>query len=141
MSLRGLVLRLARSGGAGLVATLADLACLRGLAAVGVSPRVASAPALTLGTLVMFFAQKYFVFESKGRPERREIVLFGLVQAGGYVLTIALYDGALRFIPWFEAHYLVARLLVTNLVWLGYSFPLWHWVFRPRAVDKSAIRP
>jgi len=141
VSLKGLVLRLARSGGAGLVATLADLAFLRGLAGLGVAPRVASVPALTLGTIVMFFAQKYFVFESKGRPERREVVLFGLVQAGGYVLTIFLYDSALRLIPWFEAHYLVARLVVTNLVWLGYSFPLWHWVFRARAVDKSPIRP
>ncbi len=137
----GLVLRLARSGGAGLGATLAGLACLRGVAALGVSPRVASVPALTIGTVVMFFAQKYFVFESKGRPERREVVLFGLVQAAGYVLTIFLYDSALRLVPWFEAHYLVARLVVTNLVWLGYSFPLWHWVFRPRAVDKSPIRP
>lgn len=141
MSLKGIVLRLARSGGAGLVATLADLACLRALAALDVSPRVASVPALTLGTIIMFFAQKYFVFESKGRPERREIVLFGLVQAGGYGLTLLLYDAALRLIPWFEAHYLVARLVVTNLIWLGYSFPLWHWVFRPRAVDKSPIRP
>jgi putative flippase GtrA len=141
VSLKGVIIRLARSGGAGLVATLADLALLRGLAAFGVSPRVASVPALTVGTLVMFFAQKYFVFESKGRPDRREVVLFALVQAGGYGLTLGLYDAALRLLPWFEAHYLVARLVVTNLVWLGYSFPLWHWVFRPRAVDKSPIRP
>jgi putative flippase GtrA len=141
MSVKALVLRLARSGGAGIVATLADLALLRGLAALGVAPRVASVPALTLGTLVMFFAQKYFVFESKGRPARREILLFTLVQAGGYALTLFLYDSALRLSPWFESHYLVARLVVTNVVWLGYSFPLWHWVFRPRAVDKSPIRP
>jgi len=140
--MRDLALRLARSGGAGALAAGADLLTLTVLSELfAVEPRIASAPALTLGTIVMFFGQKYLAFRSSGRPSTRELVLFALVQAGGYGITLAAYDCALRFVPWFEVHYVLARLIVTNLVWLGYSFPLWHWVFRPRAVDKTPIRP
>jgi len=140
--MRSLLLRLVRSGGAGAVATVADLLALTILKeGFGVPPEVASVPALTIGTLIMFFAQKHFVFQSKGGSVARELVLFGVVQAGGYVLTLVGYDAALRFVPWLAAHYVVARLVVTNLVWVAYSFPLWHWVFRARAVDKPLIRP
>jgi len=140
--MRSLLLRLVRSGGAGAVATVADLLTLTILKeGFGVPPQVASVPALTLGTLIMFFAQKHFVFRSKGGSVGRELVLFGLVQAGGYVLTLWGYDAALRFVPWLAVHYVLARLVITNLVWVGYSFPLWHWVFRARAVDKPPVRP
>jgi putative flippase GtrA len=134
--------RLLRSGGAGALAAGTDLATLGALSELaGVSPRVASIPALTLGTVVMFFAQKYLAFQSRAKASGRELVLFALVQAGGYGLTLFGYDAALRFVPWLAGHYVIARIIVTNVVWLAYSFPLWHWVFRPRAVDKSLIRP
>jgi len=134
--------RLVRSGGAGALAAGTDLATLTALSELaGVSPRIASVPALTLGTIVMFFAQKYLAFQSRAAPSGRELVLFALVQAGGYGLTLLGYDAALRFVPWLGGHYVVARMIVTNLVWLAYSFPLWHYVFRARAVDKPLIRP
>ena len=140
--MRDLALRRVRSGGAGALAAGADLLTLTVLSELfAVGPRSASAPALTVGTVVMFFAQKYLAFRSTGRPSPRELVLFVLVQAGGYGLTLVAYDFALRFVPWLEVHYVLARLAITNLVWLGYSFPLWHWVFRPRAVDKPSIHP
>jgi len=140
--MRDLVIRLARSGGAGALAAGTDLVTLTVLCELfGVEPRVASVPALTLGTVAMFFAQKYLAFQSTARPSARELVLFTLVQAGGYGLTLLGYDLALRLVPWLAVHYVLARLAVTNLVWLGYSFPLWHWVFRGPAVDKPPARP
>jgi putative flippase GtrA len=140
--MRGVVIRLVRSGGAGALAAGADLVTLTAQSELfGIAPRIASVPALTLGTIVMFFAQKYLAFQSTSKPSARELVLFALVQAGGYGLTLVAYDLSLRFVPWLAVHYVLARLAVTNLVWLGYSFPLWHWVFRPRAVDKPPIRP
>lgn len=140
--MRSLLLRLVRSGGAGAVATVADLLALTIMKeGFGIPPEVASVPALTLGTVLMFFLQKHFVFQSKSGSVARELVLFGAVQAGGYVITLVGYDATLRFVPWLAVHYVVARLVVTNLVWLAYSFPLWHWVFRARAVDKRPIRP
>ena len=100
----------------------------------GVAPRVASIPALTLGAVVMFFGQKYLAFQSSGKPSARELGLFVLVQLGGFALTALSFDLALRAVPLFARHYVVARMVVTNLVWLGYSFPLWHFVFpQPKA--------
>lgn len=129
--LRGL-LQILRSGLGGLVATLGDLGTLTLLVQVfAVSPRIASVPALLVGNVVMFFAQK-LAFEAKGGDVRRELVRFALVQAGGFLLTAALYDAALAFVPGAKSWYVATRLVVTNLVWLGYSFPLWRWVFRAR---------
>jgi putative flippase GtrA len=123
--------RLVRSGGAGALAAGTDLATLTLLVQmVGVAPRVASIPALTLGAVVMFFGQKYLAFQSGGKPSARELFLFALVQAGGLALTAGLFDLALCLVPFLVTHYVVARLVVTNLVWLAYSFPLWHWVFK-----------
>jgi len=127
-----------RSAVAGLGATLADLAILTGLTELAsVSPRVASVPALVTGGLVMFFGQKYFAFRRAGAPRTRELVEFAAVQAGGLVVTGLLYESALRFVPSLTDHYVVVRLVVTNLVWLGYSFPLWHVVFRERAARTA----
>jgi putative flippase GtrA len=137
----GVLARLGRSGAAGLVATLADLAMLTGLTELaGASPRVASVPALVTGGLVMFFGQKYFAFRGSGKPKTRELVEFGLVQAGGLMLTGFLYDVALRSAPFLTTHYVLVRLVATNLVWLGYSFPLWHLVFRERSGTPARER-
>jgi putative flippase GtrA len=126
---------------AGLVATLSDLAVLTGLTELaGVSPRVASVPALVTGGVVMFFGQKYFAFGGGGAPKGRELVEFTLVQAGGLALTGFLYDAALRLFPSLTERYVVARLVVTNLVWLAYSFPLWHVVFRARPAKTAPER-
>jgi putative flippase GtrA len=133
------LVRLARSGIAGFVATVCDLGVLTGLTEFGgVSPRVASVPALVAGGLVMFFGQKYFAFQRQGKPTARELFSFVAVQAGGLVLTGLLYDTALRLVPSLAEHYVLLRLVTTNVVWLGYSFPLWHVVFKPRAAEPRA---
>jgi putative flippase GtrA len=127
------LLRVLRSGLGGLVATLADLGTLTLLVrGFDVPARVASVPALLVGNVAMFFAQKA-AFEAKGGAVKGELARFALVQAGGFVLTAALYDAALAFVPGAKAEYVLTRLVVTNLVWLGYSFPLWHWVFGKHA--------
>lgn len=126
-----MLLRLLRSGGAGALAAGTDLATLTVLVQLfGVSPRAASIPALTLGTIVMFFGQRYLAFRSSGKPSLRELLLFALVQLGGFVLTAWLFDLLLRLVPLAVVHYVVSRMIVTNVVWLAYSFPLWHFVFR-----------
>jgi putative flippase GtrA len=130
---RALLLRLLRSAGAGGVATLVDLASLTAMVSLlHLSPRAASVPALTLGSIAMFFGQKHFVFRSRARGGRvaREVVLFAIVQLVGLALNAVLYDGLLRASPLATHWYVAARLLTTNVVWLGFSFPTWHYVFR-----------
>lgn len=98
--------------------------------AFGASPRAASVPALTLSAIIMFFGQKYLAFQNNAKPSLREIWLFALVQLGGLAVTALLFDLLLRAVPVSAEHYVVSRMVVTNAVWLGYSFPLWHLVFR-----------
>jgi putative flippase GtrA len=131
MHLGTLLARLVRSAGAGAVATLVDLGVLTALVSLaGVSPRAASVPALVLGAIVMFFGQKRFAFRSRSGPTGREALLFTLVQIGGLVLTALLYEIVMRTVPGATRYYVPARLVTTNVVWLAYSFPLWHLVFK-----------
>jgi len=131
VALRPLLLRLLRSAGAGGTATLVDLASLSAMVALlGLTPRAASVPALTLGSIAMFFGQKHFAFRARGGPVVREAVQFALVQVVGLALNAALYDVALKASPLAAHWYIAARLVTTNIVWLGFSFPTWHYVFR-----------
>jgi len=97
----------------------------------GLSPHVANVPALLLGSLVMFFGLKRFAFRDRGGSVRREVALFTVVQLVGIVLSALVFDALLRF-PLAERWYVGARLAANNVVWLGFSFPAWHWVFRAR---------
>lgn len=129
--------RLLRSGFGGLAATLADLGTLTLLVqGVGLSPDLASVPALLVGNLLMFFAQKRLAFGAAGAV-KHEALRFVLVQAGGFALTAGLYALALKAVPGASEAYVLTRLVVTNLVFLLYSFPLWHWVFA-RAASTHA---
>jgi putative flippase GtrA len=146
--LKDVVFRLARSAGAGGVATLADLGTLTLLVSgLGVAARNASVPALIVGNVVMFFGQRLafrptrreevpacytHAGKSAGGDVRRQIALFAVVQLVGLGLNALAYDLALRALPLAERWYVATRLATTNLVWLGYSFPLWHLVFRAR---------
>jgi putative flippase GtrA len=134
-----LAIRLLRSAGAGAAATLVDLAFLTGLVSlVGVSPRAASIPALVLGNVVTFFGQKYFAFQAPRAHATRQALSFVLVEGGGFVLNALLFELVLRLLPAATSHYALTRLLTTNAVWLLYSFPLWHLVFRPQAATRPA---
>jgi putative flippase GtrA len=128
---------LLRSGAAGLLATLTDLALLSALVQLGrLPPGVASVPALALGMTVMFFAQRQLAFRARGRLAE-QAALFVLVQLGGFVLTLGLFELGLRSIPKAEQYYVPLRLVVTNVVWLAHSFPLWRLVFADRQGKRT----
>jgi putative flippase GtrA len=103
----------------------------------GLSPRAASVPALVTGAVVMFFSQKYVAFRNRGGSIGRELMLFTVVQIGGVLLTGLLFDLVLGTWPGLTRFYLPVRLVTTNLVWLLYSFPLWHWVFRAKPAPTA----
>jgi hypothetical protein len=63
---------------------------------------------------------------------KRELALFVLVQAGALLLNGFLFDLGVRVSPFAARYYLILRMAVGNVVWLGYSFPLWHLVFKKR---------
>jgi putative flippase GtrA len=132
---KAIAMRLLRSAGAGAVSTAVDLTALTLLIEVAKwSPRAANIPALILGGITMFIGQKYFAFRAHG-DVKKELALFVLVQAGALLLNGFLFDLGMRLSPLFARYYLFVRMAVGNVVWLGYSFPLWHLVFKQR-VDR-----
>jgi putative flippase GtrA len=143
-SIRETVLRLVRSGAAGVLATVTDLGVLWGLVALaGMTPVRAGVPALVLGSIVMFLGQKYFVFGARAAKTLwRETVLYAAVQVVGIVLTSWLFKVFLGFSPRLEPYYVLVRMVVNNLVWMFYFFPLWHFVFKsPAPVPVAQVVP
>jgi putative flippase GtrA len=137
--LRAFLYRLIHSAGAGAVATLVDLGSLTAMVSLfGLSPRVANVPALLAGSLVMFFGLKRFAFRGRGGHVGREVALFTIVQLVGVALSAILFDALVHYSPLAERWYVGARLAANNVVWLGFSFPAWHWVFRARPENAAA---
>jgi putative flippase GtrA len=124
------MLRFLRSLFAGGVATLADLATLACLVSMlHVAPRVASVPALLVGAVVQFMANRRFVFGSTDPRVVRQVALFALVEILALFSNAILYENAMRFVPAHHGLYAVVRLATSNLVYLAFSYPLWRFVF------------
>src|SRR5271163_3688438 len=115
--MRALVMRLVRSGDAGILATVADVGTLTLLVSMfGVGPVRASVPSLVFGSIVMFLGHKYFVFEQRSVSTLgRETVLVTDVQVVGIVISTWVYKVLLGLAPIFQSHYVLVRLAANNL--------------------------
>lgn len=119
----------------GLLATVTDLGVLALLVSgLGVSPRVASVPALVLGISVQFAGNKWFAFGDRSRDWLRQGAQFLGVEAAGFVANIVLFDLAITLT---RLPYLPLRLLTTNLVYFCFCLPLWSRIFRPGLGETS----
>lgn len=124
-----------RSAGVGVLATATDLAVLALLVSgFGVSPRIASVPALALGIAVQFVGNKLFAFNDRSRAWLRQGAQFLGVETLGFVANLVLFDLAMTRTP---LPYLPARLLTTNVVYFCICLPLWSLIFRPRMEESS----
>jgi putative flippase GtrA len=115
----------------GLLATASDLGTLMFLIHVaGLSKRAANIPSLLPGLLVQFVGNKFFAFEDRSKAIVKQGSLFLLIEAAAFGLNVLLFDVLVSLTP---IHEILARLLGTNIVYLGFSFPLWYlFVFRKR---------
>jgi putative flippase GtrA len=124
------LLRLVRAGLAGAAATIVDLAVLALLVSVfGVSPRVASLPALVLGGVANFVGNRHFAFRAASGSVVRQALLYCAVEAVALGLNGLLYDFVLRTYPSTAHAYVWIRLATSHLVFLCWSYPLWNRVF------------
>lgn len=120
---------LGRSMLAGGAATIVDLGTLFLLVDVlGIAPRVASVPALLLAGSVMFFGNRRFAFRATSSDPVRQLVRFAGVQAVTLALNAVLFDLAMSAVG-ARAPYWAVRLLVSNAVFLTWSFPMFRRVF------------
>jgi putative flippase GtrA len=123
-----------RSTLAGGLATFADLAVLTALTSLAHwNPRVSSIPALLVGGLVNFVGNRSFAFRARGNLARHTF-LFSLVEAGTLVLNAVLFETALRAFPGLTHGYLLVRVVISNLVFVTFSYPLWSRIFKPQAL-------
>ena len=123
------VLRALLAGGA---ATLADIAILALLVSVvGLSPRVASIPALAIGGIVNFLGNRHFAFRASHGSLARQAILYAVVELAALLANGLLFDVAMRVLPHGLAWaYVPVRLVTSHLVFLAWSYPLWRLVFR-----------
>jgi len=126
----------ARSMGVGAVATAVDLTTLWLLVSVkGLSPRLASAPALGLGIGTQFVGNKLVAFRDRSPAWVRQGMQFLAVELCGLAANLWLYDLAVAHI---RAPYLLLRLGTTNLVYFGLCLPLWSRIFAGQPIEKRA---
>ncbi len=122
---------------AGGAATFVDLAVLFVLVSlVGLAPRVANVPSLTLGAIVGFFANRHFVFRAGHGSLPKQAALYVVVELFSLALNAVLFDLAMRALVHRPDLSVPARLITSHLVFLGFSYPLWRFVFRvPRVAE------
>jgi len=123
--------KLSRSALVGVAATAADFAVLTALVqGAGVPAARANAFSLLVGSAANFLGNRKFTFSAAGAALGPQALRYGLIEVGAYAANTGLY--ALLVGP-LEIQFLIAKPLGTGLVFLFYSYPLWHWVFRKRA--------
>jgi putative flippase GtrA len=130
----------------GLLATASDLGSLMLLIhGAGWPKRAANIPSLMPGLLIQFIGNKYFAFEDRSKAIVKQGSLFLVIEAAAFGLNVLLFDLLLTLTP---IHEVPARLLGTNIVYLGFSFPLWSiFVFRRgriaarRALEINPSKP
>jgi putative flippase GtrA len=125
------LMRMVRSAAAGLAATGADLATLS-ILVVGAHwpPRLANVPALLVGGIVNFVGNRVYAFHARGGNAALQAAGFTVVELVALALNGVLYDAVLRLVPAAGSVFWLVRLLTTNVVFLFWSYPLWHKVFR-----------
>lgn len=124
---------LARSMLATGAATITDLATLTLLVSVAhVDPRVASVPALLCAGVVSFVANRRFAFRVRGADNvRRQAASFVAVQTITIMLNAITFELAMRALgP--TPFYWVVRLVVSNVIYLAWSFPMLSRIFGQR---------
>lgn len=126
------LLVLAKSMLAGGAATVVDLGALTFMVSLlGIAPRVASVPALALAGTVSFLGNRHFAFRAASGDRRRQAAHFVIVHLATLALNALLFDVAMRALG-DRLPYWALRMVVSNVVYLSWSFPMFRRVFNTR---------
>lgn len=118
---------LGRSAVVGLVATGIDFLVLIALVSgLGLPPRIASLPALTLGIAAQFIGNKWLAFRDPSRAWLRQAACFLGIEALGFACNAVCFD---RLLLLTHLPYVVCRVLSTSIVYFGVCLPLWSRLF------------
>jgi putative flippase GtrA len=118
---------------AGLAATGASLASLALLVhVIHLTPRQANIPALLVGAIVNFVGNRRFAFHAQKGKASTQLRRFVFVEIGTLAFNALLFDLALRLWPGLKQWFLPLGIVTNAIVYFGWSYPLWHRVFRKR---------
>ncbi len=129
--------RFSTSAVVGIVASIVDWIVLVVAVWLGMSERWAVVPACVAGVIVQFFGNQRYTFGAHRATSDfgRQVWRFTIVELGTLALNAIVYN-LLR--EWIGIDYRISRLVAAQVVYLGFSLPLWHWVF---AKSIPANRP
>ncbi len=127
---------LGRSLAVGAAATVADLGSLALMVHVlSWRPEVANVPSLMLGLVVQFVGNKLWAFRDGRRDLVRQGAAFAAVEAVALTLNALAFHGLVVFT---SAPALVARLVGSAAVYVGFSYPMWRRIFVPRCAGGAS---
>lgn len=115
----------------GAIATAVDYLIYFGLYEQGVEPTYAQIPAYSVGMVVNFLIQKYYVFDLQ-RSVRSAFMMSVLVSLGGLILSTGLIY-ALNQVSFLQPYQLLIKLMTTGLVFF-YNFYCKRYVFEKRFI-------
>lgn len=122
------IFRFIRTAQVGGLATIADLGILTLLVEMlHWTKREANLPALSVGFCIQFFGNRHFVFRAKKGRFSKQLILFTLVEGMAFGLVALLYH---YLVPSLEIPYQFTRMIVTGIVFFGFSYPIWHYIFK-----------
>jgi putative flippase GtrA len=128
----------ARSALAGAAATIADLAVLGLCVGLGMDARHANVPALLVGATVQFVGNRHWAFDAARGGLRRQLVLFALAEVVTLALNAFFFDLVDRAIVLGALGALVTRTLVSAVVYVGWSYPVWKRIFVASECEQPA---
>jgi putative flippase GtrA len=115
----------------GAVATAADYLIYFSLFEQGVEPAYAQVPAYSVGMVINFIIQKYFVFDLQ-RSVGSAFLMSALVSLGGLALSTGLIY-ALNQVSFLQSYQLLIKLMTTGFVFF-YNFYCKRYVFEKRFI-------
>ena len=128
MTLFSRFFRFLRSSFVGLLATASDFAvlevCVRLL---HIDPPTAKIFSFLVGLAVQFFGNRTFAFNATGGSMRRQVLLFCAVESVTLTLNWLFFRFLVRSL---HLPIEVANLIVTFVIYVGFSYPAWRIVFR-----------
>lgn len=101
----------------------------------GLTTSQANAPSLASGMLIQFLGNRYFVFKASEATLGPQILLYALEEAIAFGLNLLAFELLTQHT---SLHYTLARMVGTFVVFAGFSYPTWHWVFKNRTAQPKS---
>jgi putative flippase GtrA len=102
------------------------------------TPEQANFPSLFAGSAVQFLGNRYWVFQAQDRPWGRQLLGFAIAEGISFGLNWLGFDLLVKHTA---IYYPLARPLSVAIVFFGFSYPVWKWIFRAKQTALTPATP